>query len=111
MAGDVLDPFVEEWAERRRAAQAAVDALVSGAVKSRAPRIERRRIGKADRHVLVRRDGDEQRLLHGPDAKETTVIFSKAEWSAITHVVLLQHGLSPITLPSTVESTDQEGNA
>lgn len=110
MAADVLEPFVAEWTERARKAQEAIDALTSGAQKSRAPRIERRRVGKSDRMVLVRRDGDEARLLYGPDAKEVTVILSAEEWSMITQVVFLQHGLTPITLPST-EGAEQEGTA
>ena len=107
---DVLAPFVEEWAERARQAQAAIDALTSGAAASRAPRVERRRIGKRTRYTLVRRDGDEQRLLYGPDAKEVTVNFTDAEWTMISQVILLQHGLTPLPLPST-EGDDQEGNA
>lgn len=110
MAADVLETFAEEWAERARQAQAAIDALTSGAQKSRAPRVERRRIGKRDAYVLVRRDGDEARLLYGPDAKEVTTIFTAEEWSMITQVVFLQHGLTPITLSST-EGTEQEGTA
>lgn len=111
MAADVLETFAEEWAERARKAQEAIDALTSGAQKSRTPRIERRRIGKRDRMVLVRRNGDEARLLYGADAKEVTTIFSAAEWSMITQVVFLQHGLTPIQLPSTDEGTEQEGTA
>lgn len=107
MAADVLETFAEEWAERARKAQAAIDALTSGAQKSRAPRIERRRVGKRDAYVLVRRDGDEQRLLYGSDAKEVTTIFTAAEWSMITRVVFLQHGLTPLTMPD--EGTQQEG--
>lgn len=111
MAADVLETFMAEWVERARKAQEAIDALTTGAQKSRAPRIERRRISKADRYVLVRRDGDEARLLYGPDAKEVTVNFTAAEWSMITKVVFLQHGLTPITPPSTTEDTEQEGTA
>lgn len=109
MSADVLEPFAEEWAERARKAQEAIDALASGAAKSRAPRVERRRIGKSDRYVLVRRDGDEQRLLYGPEAKEVTTVFTKAEWSMITQVVLLQHGLTIV--PSNPEEPEQEGSA
>ncbi|AXH70173.1 hypothetical protein SEA_RAMIEL05_59 [Microbacterium phage Ramiel05] len=111
MAADVLEEFAAEWAERARKAQEAIDALTSGARKSRAPRLERRRIGKADRMTLVRRDGDEARLLYGPEAKEVTVNFTTAEWDMITQVVFAQHGLTPITPLSTSESTDQEGTA
>lgn len=107
MSADVLEPFAEEWAERARKAQEAIDALTSGAAKSKAPRVERRRVGKRDAYVLVRRDGDEMRLLYGPDAKEVTTIFTQAEWAMITQVVFLQHGLTPIQ-PST-EGTEQEG--
>jgi hypothetical protein len=100
LASDVLEPFLEEWAERARNAQAAVDALLTGAQKSRAPRIERRRIKKHDYHVLVRRDGDEARLLYGPDAHEVTVQFTPDEWAMITRVVFLQHGLTPLAAPT-----------
>lgn len=100
----VLSPFHDEWIERARKAQAAIDALTSGAQKSRAPRVERRRIGKSDRMVLVRRDGDEARLLYGPDAKEVTVVLSPEEWSMITQVVFLQHGLTVV--PSTPEEPE-----
>lgn len=107
---DVLEPFVEEWAERARQAQAAIDALTSGAAKSRAPRVERRRIGKRDGYTLIRRDGDEQRLLYGPDAKEVSVNFTAAEWSMLTKVILLQHGLTALPLSST-EDDDQRDSA
>lgn len=107
MAADVLEPFMEEWAERARKAQEAIDALTSGAQKSRAPRIERRRIGKSDRYVLVRRDGDEARMLYGPDSKEVTVVLTDAEWAMITQVVFLQHGLTPLATPA----LEQEGTA
>lgn len=93
---DVLEPFVLEWAERARKAQEAIDALTSGAQASRAPRIERRGKAGKQRYVLVRRDGDESRILFGLEAHEVTVRFSPDEWSMITRVVLLQHGLSTV---------------
>lgn len=105
MSADVLETFAEEWAERARRAQEAIDALTSGAQKSRAPRMERRRVGKRDAYVLVRRDGDEARLLYGPDAKEVTTVFSADEWQMITTVVLLQHGLTVV--PATTEQEQE----
>lgn len=92
---DVLEPFLMEWAERARKAQEAIDALTTGARRSRAPRIERRRSGGEDHYVLIRRDGDEARAVYGKDAREVTVWFTPKEWAMVTQVILLLHGLAP----------------
>lgn len=105
MASDVLSPFIAEWKERARKAQAAVDAILN-AGGLRAPRIERRRRGKREQFVLVRRDGDEARLLYGADSKEVTVVLSDREWALIEQVVLIRHGLQPLSL----EGIEPEGS-
>lgn len=92
-ADDVLEPFVLEWAERARRAQAAVDALLADT--SRVPRIERteKRDGST-RYVLVRFDrGDGQR------GHAVTVKFTEQEWALVCSVVLATHGLKAIDTP------------
>jgi len=92
MQDDVLGPFVQEWAERARLMQAAIDRLGGS---HHAPRIERQEDRKGNsRYVLVRRDGDRTRILHGDRAKALTVRFSPDEWAMIERVVLLRHGLA-----------------
>jgi hypothetical protein len=87
---DVLPPFLEEWAERARKAQEAVDAILAAAQSSRVPRMEvGRRVGGARAFVLVRSDP--------PNARTTTVWFTDDEWALITQAVLASHGLQPIT--------------
>lgn len=92
-ADDVLEPFVLEWAERARRAQAAVDALLADT--SRVPRIERteKRDGST-RYVLVRFDrGD------GMRGHAVTVKFTEQEWALVCSVVLATHGLRAIDTP------------
>jgi len=92
MQNDVLEPFVQEWAERARLMQAAIDRL-GGA--HHAPRIERQEDRKGNsRYVLIRRDGDRSRIEKGQTARAVTIRFTPDEWAMIERVILLRHGLA-----------------
>lgn len=91
-ADDVLEPFISEWAERARKAQAAVDAILAQHASATVPRIEvGRRVGGARAFVLVRSDP--------PEARSTTVWFTDHEWALIQSAVLASHGLRATDTP------------
>lgn len=79
MDDDVLEPFEDEHAERRRIEQGTV------------PRVERQ--GRKGTLVLVRSQPNDG------DGHAVTVRFSDAEWATIRRTVLAEHELRPLAEP------------